>query len=86
MGGGPGANFNQGQMMGGGGQGMFGGGMGAPQNEMGGTFQNNNISQQNIGDYQVYIGNLDANVNNSYLLSLFQKRYNSVYEAKIIMD
>ena len=44
------------------------------------------MNQQNVGDFQVYIGNLDANVNNSYLLSLFQKRYHSVYEAKIIMD
>ena len=71
----------------GGGGGGGGGGMGGmpPQND-GGYQQNNNANPQTLGDFQVYIGNLDQNVNNSYLLSVFQKKYHSVYEAKIIID
>ena len=38
------------------------------------------------GDFQVYIGNLDPNVNNHMLLSVFQKKFPSVYDAKIIFD
>ena len=34
----------------------------------------------------MYIGNLDPNVNNQLLITVFGKKYTSVYEAKIIMD
>ena len=32
------------------------------------------------------MGNLDPNVNNQILMAQFQKKYPSVYEAKIIID
>jgi hypothetical protein len=38
------------------------------------------------GDYQVYVGNLDQNVNNSVLLNFFSKKYSSLIEAKVISD
>jgi RNA recognition motif-containing protein len=38
------------------------------------------------GDYQVYVGNLDQNVNNSILLNFFSKKFNSIIEAKVITD
>jgi RNA recognition motif-containing protein len=38
------------------------------------------------GDYQIYVGNLDQNVNNSVLLGFFSKKYDSLTEAKVISD
>ena len=35
---------------------------------------------------QVYVGNLDPNVNNQMLLAFFKKEFPSCYDAKIIMD
>lgn len=50
--------------------------------------QNNtgNLQPTPQGDYQVYVGNLDQNVNNSVLLNFFQKKYASLIEAKVISD
>jgi RNA recognition motif-containing protein len=38
------------------------------------------------GDYQVYVGDLDPNVNDQMLQTAFSKRYTSVIQAKIIVD
>jgi RNA recognition motif-containing protein len=38
------------------------------------------------GDFQVYVGNLDQNVNNAMLMKFFQQRYSSLIEAKVISD
>jgi len=38
------------------------------------------------GDFQVYVGNLDPNVNNTMLMQHIQKKYPSVFEAKVIFD
>lgn len=38
------------------------------------------------GDFQVYVGDLDPNVNDTMLMAAFQKRYPSVLQAKIIVD
>lgn len=38
------------------------------------------------GDYQIYVGNLDQNVNNTVLLNYFSKKYDTLIEAKVISD
>eukprot|EP00347_Sterkiella_histriomuscorum_P021138 403335112 len=37
-------------------------------------------------EYQIYVGDLDPNVNDQMLMITFQKRYPSVNQAKVIMD
>ena len=37
-------------------------------------------------DSQVYVGNLDPNVNNQMLLAAFKKNFPSCFDAKLIMD
>ena len=60
MGGGPGGGFNQDHnMMRQNSQGMYGGGgMGMNQQNDNG-YQQNNMGNQTVGDFQVYIGNLE---------------------------
>ena len=43
-------------------------------------------AQPPAGESQVYVGNLDQNVNNQMLLAFFKKDFPSCYDAKIIMD
>ncbi|CDW73706.1 mrna binding post-transcriptional regulator [Stylonychia lemnae] len=38
------------------------------------------------GDFQIYVGDLDPNVNDQLLLGAFNKRYPSVLQAKVIVD
>lgn len=38
------------------------------------------------GDFQVYAGNLDPNVNNQMLFTHFKKKFPSLFEAKVIND
>jgi RNA recognition motif-containing protein len=37
-------------------------------------------------DYSIYVGDIDAQVNDMMLLEFFQKRYKSVVSAKVIVD
>eukprot|EP00347_Sterkiella_histriomuscorum_P014913 403359035 len=42
--------------------------------------------QQQQGDFQIYVGDLDPNVNDQMLLNVFNKKYPSVTQAKVIVD
>ncbi|CDW85906.1 uncharacterized rna-binding isoform 2 [Stylonychia lemnae] len=46
----------------------------------------NGFGNQQQADHQIYVGDLDANVNDQMLMVAFQKRYPSVTQAKIIVD
>lgn len=65
-----GGNFNQGGGHGGQGGGPMGGGGGGAPGS----------------EAQVYVGNLDSNVNSQMLLASFKKNFPNCFDAKIIID
>lgn len=44
------------------------------------------VVQTATPDYSIYVGDIDAQVNDMILLEFFQKRYKSVVSAKVIVD
>ena len=56
------------------------------QGNMGSSGGPNDGGGDAVGDFQVYVGNLDPNVNPKMMLAVFRKFFPSSYDAKIITD